>query len=126
MTAETPPAGAAPAAGQGDRGHSRISSWQQFARFLPDLARLLVDIVRDPRVSLASKVVAGATVVYVVSPIDVVPDIVPVLGKLDDIAVVALAMRRLFESAGVEVLRDLWKGTDEGFIALMVLGGMER
>ena len=105
---------------------SRPTTWRQVARFLPDLARLLVAVGRDPRVSLRSKIIAFATVAYVVSPIDLVPDVVPVLGKLDDLAVVGLALRGLFESVGVELLRELWPGTHEGFIALMVLGGMER
>lgn len=104
----------------------RLFKWKAAARFIPDLARLLVDVMRDPRVSLTSKLIAGATVVYVVSPIDLVPDIVPIVGRLDDVAVVALALRRLFESAGHDLLRELWRGTDDGFIALTVLGGFDR
>lgn len=61
-----------------------------FERFkiLPQLwrsGRLALRLVRDPRVPIAAKVIFGATVLYMFSPIDVVPDWIPVLGQADDL-----------------------------------------
>jgi uncharacterized membrane protein YkvA (DUF1232 family) len=61
-----------------------------FERFkiLPQLWRtghLALRLVRDPRVPLAAKVILGATVLYMISPVDVVPDWVPILGQADDL-----------------------------------------
>jgi uncharacterized membrane protein YkvA (DUF1232 family) len=61
-----------------------------FERFkiLPQLwrsGRLVLRLVRDPRVPIAAKVIFGATVLYMLSPIDVVPDWIPVLGQADDL-----------------------------------------
>lgn len=61
-----------------------------FERFkvLPQLlrtGRLALRLVRDPRVPIAAKVIFGATVLYMFSPIDVVPDWIPILGQADDL-----------------------------------------
>ena len=104
----------------------REPTWKQVLRFAPDVARLLVDVVRDPRVPLRDKIVAGATAAYLISPIDVIPDVLPIIGRLDDAAVIAIALRRLLATAGHDVLRELWRGTDEGWVALMIVGGFER
>lgn len=71
-----------------------------FERFksLPQVwrtGRLALRLLRDPRVPTAAKVLFGATVLYMLSPIDVVPDWLPVLGQADDI-VVLMAGLNLF------------------------------
>ena len=48
--------------------------------------------VRDPRTPLAAKIVAGAVVAYALSPIDLIPDFIPVLGYLDDLILVPLGI----------------------------------
>jgi uncharacterized membrane protein YkvA (DUF1232 family) len=58
----------------------------------PDYARLLASLVRDPRVPAARKAGLAAAAGYVLSPIDLVPEWLPVLGALDDVVVVVLAL----------------------------------
>lgn len=63
-----------------------------FERFkvLPQLwrsGRLALRLLRDPRVPMAAKLIFGATVFYMLSPVDVVPDWLPVLGQADDLLV---------------------------------------
>jgi uncharacterized membrane protein YkvA (DUF1232 family) len=82
-------------------------------RDLPHFARLLYGVARDPRVSKLDKGLALAAVVYVVSPIDILPDSIPVIGQIDDIYLVALALGRLLNNAGIEVLLDHWEGDEE-------------
>ena len=81
-----------------------------FERFktLPQLwrtGRLAVRLVRDPRVPIAAKVIFGATVLYMLSPVDVVPDWLPVLGQADDL-VALLAGLNLFLRACPKWLVD--------------------
>jgi uncharacterized membrane protein YkvA (DUF1232 family) len=71
-----------------------------FERFkvLPQVwrtGRLALRLLRDPRVPTAAKVIFGATVLYMLSPLDVVPDWIPVLGQADDL-VVLMAGLNLF------------------------------
>lgn len=54
--------------------------------------RLLRRIMRDRRVPLCAKLIIPALVLYLLSPIDIVPDFIPVIGYLDDLVVLALAV----------------------------------
>lgn len=55
-------------------------------------------LVRDPRTPLMPKLVLGAALLYAVSPIDLVPDVIPFLGQLDDVAVLAIALPWFFKN----------------------------
>jgi len=102
------------------------NSLRELARLLPDIGRLLARLMRDPRVPWHGKAVAAGAAAYALSPIDLIPDFVPILGTLDDVYLVARALRYLTRTAGYDVVRDAWPGTDDGFLALMVLTGMKR
>lgn len=101
-------------------------TWLELATFLVDVGRLLWAVARDRRVPWAAKAVAAGTVVYVVSPIDLIPDFVPGLGQLDDLFLIARALRFLANSAGYDILRGHWRGSDDGFTLLLVLAGVRR
>lgn len=94
--------------------------------FARDVILLMKDLARDPRVSRQDKVVAVLAAVYLVSPVDLVPDKIPVLGQLDDLSVAALALRRLMVGAGYEVIYELWRGSDEGLSLVLALGGVQE
>ena len=68
----------------------------QIVRLLWRNGRLAWRLVRDPRTPLLPKLILGATALYVLSPLDVVPDVVPVLGQLDDVAALALGLELFF------------------------------
>lgn len=79
---------------------SYIPSWQQVKNLAKSLKREVTALNfarQDPRCPTAAKIVALATIAYAVSPIDLIPDCIPVLGLLDDIIIVpagvALAIR---------------------------------
>lgn len=101
-------------------------TWLELATFLVDVGRLLWAVARDPRVSWAAKAVAAGSVAYVISPIDLVPDFIPGLGQLDDVFLIARALRFLANSAGYEVLHEHWQGSDDGFTLLLVLAGIKH
>ena len=97
------------------RGHSsgRWSCW------CPTWASWWLDWPGIPRVPVRAKVFAGIAAVYAFSPIDVVPDFIPVLGKTDDILLMALALRHVIEEVGVAVVREHWDGPDQ-VLTLMI------
>ncbi|MEX1263244.1 MAG: DUF1232 domain-containing protein [Actinomycetota bacterium] len=82
----------------------------QLARAIPDLVALCRGLMRDPRVPLGSKLLVGGALVWVLSPIDLVPEFLPLLGPLDDVIVVGLVLRHLIKRAGVEVVQEHWRG----------------
>lgn len=95
-------------------------------RFAGDVILLMKDLAVDPRVRREDKLIAGAAAAYLVSPVDLVPGPVPVLGQLDDLLVAALAARRLLSSAGYEVVYGLWRGSEEGLALLLTLAGIQE
>ncbi len=95
-------------------------AWKgELAQVVPNLAKLTVRVARDPRVPAKSKAVAATAVVLAVSPVDLIPDFVPVLGKVDDILLVAFALNRLVEQAGIAVVREHWEGDPRILSALL-------
>ncbi len=93
------------------------------ARFLPDCLRLFKRLAGDPRVALRHKLPLVLLVGYLASPIDLIPDFIPVLGQLDDAALVALALRWVARAAGPELVREHWPGPPESLHAVLRLAG---
>lgn len=62
--------------------------------------------VKDPRTPSYVKVLGGAIVAYAISPIDLIPDFIPVLGYLDDLIIIPVGLALLFRLIPAEVLRD--------------------
>jgi uncharacterized membrane protein YkvA (DUF1232 family) len=72
--------------------------------------RLFTGLLRDRRVPLHAKVVVGVATLWLASPIDLIPEFIPILGSLDDAIVAALAMRFLLETTDGAVVREHWPG----------------
>lgn len=83
---------------------------KELATLIPNLALLFKDLVKDERVPRSSKWLLGGAVLWLVSPIDLLPEFLPVLGPLDDAVVAALVLRHLVKRAGPEVVREHWRG----------------
>lgn len=93
--------------------------------FIKDVALLLKDCATDARVSRVDKWILAAVAVYLLSPADLVPDVIPVLGQMDDLWLTFWALRRLLQSAGPAVVRDLWRGDDDGLALVLSAAGMD-
>lgn len=83
---------------------------REMALFLPNFALLLKRLLQDPRVPRRSKLILGATALYLLSPIDVVPDFVPGLGQLDDLVIALLALHSILNRVDEEVVIEHWDG----------------
>ena len=80
------------------------------ASFIPDCVVLVSRLVRDPRVPRRRKLLLLALVGYLASPIDLIPDFIPVAGQLDDTILVAFVLRQLLKTSGEPLIRELWPG----------------
>jgi len=83
---------------------------KSFLMFLPNLFTLLLRLIKDPRVPTAEKALFGAAIVYVISPLDFIPDVFPFIGQVDDLYVVVLCLLRLVNRTDDRVVRELWPG----------------
>ena len=87
---------------------------------IPSYLRLLVGLVGDRRVSRLDRLLVIAVIAYIVSPLDLVPDLVPFLGQVDDIFLLMTALQRMVDRAGFRVLRDHWHGAPEELESLNI------
>jgi uncharacterized membrane protein YkvA (DUF1232 family) len=93
------------------RGRSELKGrLRSFIMFLPNLVLLLGRLMKDSRVPTAEKALFGAAIVYVISPLDLIPDVFPFIGQVDDLYVVALVLLRLVNRTDDTVVRQLWPG----------------
>ncbi len=83
---------------------------RNFLMFLPNMVMLLGRLLKDARVPTAEKALFLAAIVYVISPLDFIPDIFPFIGQVDDIYVVALTLLRLVNRTDESVVRQHWTG----------------
>lgn len=79
---------------------------------LPNLVKLLARLMLDRRVPRMPKAVLLMTVGYVLSPVDVFPDIIPFFGALDDLLVVSLGLHYLLRSVGPAIVLEHWDGSE--------------
>ena len=90
---------------------------------IPNFLKLLYRLFKDSRAPLAEKALLAGTIIYVVSPLDFIPDLIPFIGQVDDLYLVALVVLRLLSRTDDEVLREHWDGG--GDLAALV-GRIER
>jgi uncharacterized membrane protein YkvA (DUF1232 family) len=83
---------------------------RELALLVPNLVLLFKDLLRDPEVPRGAKISLGIAAVWLASPIDLLPEFLPVLGPLDDAVVAALVLRYLVRRSGPEVVRRHWRG----------------
>jgi uncharacterized membrane protein YkvA (DUF1232 family) len=105
-----------------ERKHGR-SVLREAMTLIPNFLKLLYRLFIDPRAPLAEKALLAGTIVYVVSPLDFIPDLIPFIGQVDDLYLVALVVLRLLSRTNEEVLREHWDGG--GDLATLV-GRVER
>jgi uncharacterized membrane protein YkvA (DUF1232 family) len=86
---------------------------RELAALVPNLTRLFAALVRDPRVPLRAKIVLGVTALYLASPIDLIPDFIPIAGSLDDAIVAGFALRFVVRASSPEIVAEHWPGDPE-------------
>ena len=101
----------------------RRTAARQLATLLPNLVRLFRGLLRDPRVPRGSKVLLGFAIAWFVSPIDLVPEFIPLFGPLDDAVVAALVLRHVLRKAGRDVIAEHWSGDDATLGVLLRVAG---
>jgi len=87
-------------------------------RLVPDVLRLVRSLLTDRTVPVGVRLWLVLLVVWLVSPIDLVPDFLPVIGPLDDVVVAVLVLRYVRRRLGEDELRRRWLGTDDGYALL--------
>jgi uncharacterized membrane protein YkvA (DUF1232 family) len=93
-------------------------------RLAPDTVRLVRRLAKDPTLPRGVRWRLAALLVYLLSPIDLIPDFVPVIGLVDDAVILTLALRSVVRAAGVEAIERHWPGNAQGLGALKRVTGL--
>ncbi|WP_102418411.1 YkvA family protein [Mycobacterium sp. 4858] len=100
------------------------ANMQDLVRLLPDVLRLLKRLAADDELPRRIRIALVALIAFVVSPIDLIPDAIPVIGFADDVIIVGLVLRWISRKAGSEALAKHWPGTPDGLATLCKLCGL--
>jgi uncharacterized membrane protein YkvA (DUF1232 family) len=93
---------------------------------IPNLVKLVGRLLTDPRVPRRAKVVLGFAAAYVASPIDLIPEFIPVIGWADDLLILIYALDSLIERAGKDVVEEHWDGPGDLLGLIRDVMGMGR
>ena len=83
---------------------------RDLAAFIPDCVTLIRRLRNDPRVPRSARVAVGGALLYLLSPIDLIPEFLPVIGPLDDVVVFALVLRWAARRVPRDVIVEAWPG----------------
>ena len=100
----------------------RRSQARELAVLLPNLVHLFRGLLHDPRVSRGSKGWIWFALVWFLSPIDLIPEFIPVAGPLDDVIVAGLVLRHVLRRTDREVLAAHWRGEPSTLDAILTAG----
>jgi uncharacterized membrane protein YkvA (DUF1232 family) len=105
------------------RRHPETVRMKEALRLLPDLLTLLRRLAADRTLPRGIRVRLVLLLIYLASPIDLVPDFLPVIGYADDAIIVALALRSVIRKAGNKPLEQHWPGSPAGLSLIQRLAG---
>ena len=78
--------------------------------FVPNMVVLCARLMVDPRVPVTERLLVGGAIVYAVMPFDLIPDMLPFIGQVDDAYLIALTLLRLMSVTDDSIVREHWKG----------------
>lgn len=93
---------------------------------MPNIVKLIGRLLKDPRVPRRAKITLGLAAAYVASPIDLIPEVIPLVGWADDVLIVMFAIDALIDRAGEEVLMDHWDGPGDLLSLVRDVVGLSR
>ena len=82
----------------------------EYLFLLPDFFILVSRVALDKRVPTKRKLMLGGIVAYVMLPLDIIPDFIPILGSVDDLVLVVMGLNMLLNEVDQKVLEDNWSG----------------
>ncbi|MDQ3665035.1 MAG: YkvA family protein [Acidobacteriota bacterium] len=78
--------------------------------FIPNMIRLCARLMTDARVPATEKALVAGAVIYAIIPFDLIPDMIPFVGQIDDAYLIAATLLRLVDRTDARVVREHWKG----------------
>lgn len=96
----------------------KVKKVSDYVFIIPDLVALLYRLLKDSRVPMKTKLIISAAVAYIAFPTDIIPDNIPFIGKVDELAVIFFALDRIVNDVPAYILLENWEGKNDIIIAL--------
>ena len=96
------------------------------ALLIPNILKLVGRLVVDPRVPRRAKITLGMAAAYVMSPVDLIPEMIPVVGFADDLLILMFAIDSLIDRAGTEIVDEHWDGPGDLLSLVREVVGLSR
>lgn len=97
--------------------------YSDYLFIVPDLLALILRLLKDDRVNIKTKLAVSASIAYIVCPNDLIPNNIPLVGKIDDIAVLFFALNKIATDVPMNVIIENWSGKNE--MILVLKNGLE-
>lgn len=88
----------------------KIKTYSDYLFIIPDMTALLYRLLKDKRVPVKTKLVISGAIAYIAFPTDIIPDNIPFIGKIDEIAVAFFALERIIADVPMKVILENWEG----------------
>ncbi|MCD2347347.1 YkvA family protein [Clostridium guangxiense] len=96
-----------------DKVPKKYEKFVEYFMILPDLIVLLGRLMKDNRVEIKTKIIIGGTIAYLASPIEIIADVIPVIGQIDDISLTFFALDRIVNEVPEKVIIENWQGSED-------------
>lgn len=91
----------------------KVKKYKDYIFILPDVAALIYRLLKDKRVSIKTKLIISAAVAYITVPSDLIPDKLPFMGKIDDIAIGIFALNVIMTDVPLNIIMENWQGKND-------------
>ncbi len=85
----------------------------QLLLFLPDFAMLVIRLFIDKRTPKRVKIILGGVITYLFTPWDIIPDFIPIIGYVDDLVLVVIALNSMLNEIDPDIVMDNWSGKEK-------------
>lgn len=92
---------------------SKVLSAKDYIFIIPDIIALIYRLLKDKRVPVKTKLIIAAAVSYIAFPTDLIPDHIPFIGTIDEIAVAFFAINRIITDVEIRVILENWEGKND-------------
>lgn len=91
----------------------KVKTFSDYVFIIPDMAALLFRLLKDKRVPMKTKIIISAAIAYIGFPTDIIPDSIPFIGKVDEIAVAFFALERIISDVPTRIILENWEGKND-------------
>lgn len=96
----------------------KLKRFSEYVLIIPDIVALIYRLLKDKRVSKKTKIAISISLGYVLCPIDIIPDQIPFIGKIDDLAILFFALNRIAKDVPLNVILENWQGKNEVIVVM--------